>query len=179
VRAHKGKEIVLLNADHTVLTLVTVMRAIGLYMSERATILDFDDDSPIIHPRLGIKRPVIMALNKYIYVPHRVVKLNRRNIMMRDDYRCQYCGKSLRNRKATLDHVVPRSHPTFPGVGSWTNVVACCEKCNNRKGNKLLNDIDMELLRKPFKPKVEDFVKQNKKAARIIEKYLDHSTNCS
>lgn len=35
--------------------------------------------------------------------------LNRRNIFIRDQYRCQYCAVQMRSSDLTLDHVVPKS----------------------------------------------------------------------
>ena len=38
-----------------------------------------------------------------------------------------------------MDHVVPRCKG---GATSWTNVVACCNPCNNRKGFSTLRQIE-------------------------------------
>jgi 5-methylcytosine-specific restriction endonuclease McrA len=46
----------------------------------------------------------------------------------------------------TLDHVIPRSRG---GSSSWENLVACCHTCNRRKGNHLLNETDMKLMKEP------------------------------
>ena len=35
------------------------------------------------------------------------------------------------------------------GKDSWSNLVAACKKCNIYKGNYLLNEINMKLLKKP------------------------------
>lgn len=53
-------------------------------------------------------------------------------------WRCAYCGQKMKNaararhpRRITLDHCTPLSRG-----GSWErqNVVACCARCNERKG---------------------------------------------
>jgi 5-methylcytosine-specific restriction endonuclease McrA len=46
----------------------------------------------------------------------------------------------------TLDHVIPRSRA---GETAWENLVACCHRCNNRKGNRTPEEAGMKLLRPP------------------------------
>ncbi|OQW46102.1 MAG: hypothetical protein A4S09_16845 [Proteobacteria bacterium SG_bin7] len=49
----------------------------------------------------------------------------------------------------TIDHVVPISKG---GRHEWDNVVAACGQCNNRKGNKMPDQVDMALLKRPQRP---------------------------
>jgi 5-methylcytosine-specific restriction endonuclease McrA len=165
----KNKSIVLLNADHTVNSFISFVRAVGLYLANKAIVVETEEDGEIIHPNLGIKKPVIMALRKYIYIPRKRVKLNRRNLLLRDKFQCQYCGCDLKNKKNTIDHIIPKSHPSSPG-NTWTNLVICCEKCNTRKDNKLLHETDMKLLRKPFEPKMEDLLICDKRLEKALNK---------
>ena len=61
-------------------------------------------------------------------------------IYIRDNFHCVYCGKDLRNVKAklrTLDHVVAVAHG---GVNTQHNLVTCCKRCNESKGNKTLRE---------------------------------------
>ena len=46
----------------------------------------------------------------------------------------------------TLDHVLPRSRG---GESAWDNLVACCKRCNHRKGNRTPEESGMHLLRRP------------------------------
>lgn len=55
----------------------------------------------------------------------------RRRILARDGNRCVYCGTA---NKLGIDHVVPR---TLGGPEEDWNMVASCEPCNKRKGQKL------------------------------------------
>ncbi|HMC29245.1 MAG TPA: HNH endonuclease, partial [Candidatus Angelobacter sp.] len=41
---------------------------------------------------------------------------------------------------------VPRSRS---GLSTWENLVACCHPCNRRKGNHLLGETEMKLLKEP------------------------------
>jgi len=161
---------VLLNADHSILHFISFQRAIGLFMEDKATVLEEDQNTPILHPMLGIRYPNIMALNRYVHVPYKRVRLNRRNVLTRDGYICQYCRKSLRHVEATIDHVVPKSHPRYPGPKYWENVVAACKKCNNKKDDKTPKEAGMALISKPFKPRMEDLMKCSKFQRGLLAK---------
>ncbi|MEM7554186.1 MAG: HNH endonuclease [Cyanobacteria bacterium P01_A01_bin.84] len=76
----------------------------------------------------------------------KVPPVNRREVLRRDHYTCQYCGS---RKHLTLDHVLPRSKG---GLHVWDNIVTACEKCNSRKGDKTLKEIGMKLRTKPLAP---------------------------
>ena len=59
-------------------------------------------------------------------------------------------GRKCDRSDLTLDHVIPRSRG---GTSIWTNIVLACVKCNMKKGDKLLSEMSMKLLRNPVKPK--------------------------
>ena len=67
-------------------------------------------------------------------------------IYKRDNNKCQYCGAT---RSLTIDHVIPRSKG---GEDTWDNLVVACASCNVKKGDKLLEQTNMKLARKPFTP---------------------------
>jgi 5-methylcytosine-specific restriction endonuclease McrA len=46
----------------------------------------------------------------------------------------------------TLDHVLPRSRG---GASTWENLVAACRRCNNRKGDRLPEEANMRLKKRP------------------------------
>ena len=77
----------------------------------------------------------------------RRIALTRQNIFKRDNYICQYCGKT--SKSLTIDHVIPKNKG---GVDSWENLVSACVKCNLSKADNYLKDINMLLLNKPKKP---------------------------
>jgi 5-methylcytosine-specific restriction endonuclease McrA len=71
----------------------------------------------------------------------------------------------------TLDHIIPSSQG---GKKAWNNIVACCRRCNQKKGNKSLKQAGMKLIRKPDTP-VELVVENSKKFGRDIPKtWLDY-----
>lgn len=55
----------------------------------------------------------------------------RRQILVRDNYICQYCG----GKANTADHVKPKkTHPEL--ALDPDNGVACCATCQNQKGDQ-------------------------------------------
>ena len=56
-------------------------------------------------------------------------------IMIRDDYTCQICGKYMPDEvRLQIDHIIPVSKggKTIP-----SNLQTLCSKCNGKKANKL------------------------------------------
>ena len=58
----------------------------------------------------------------------------------------QFCGRLFPSSELTLDHVVPRSRG---GRSSWENLVACCYRCNNSKGDRTPEEAGFKLARRP------------------------------
>src|SRR5204863_9296681 len=83
--------------------------------------------------RHTIRVPSVIRLLEYRRIPHQTRALSRKNILMRDRYTCQYCHKTLASGELTLDHVISRSRH---GESTWGHVVACCHRCNSRKGRR-------------------------------------------
>ncbi len=127
---------------------VTWKRAFILLCKEAAEILEYYEDT-IVTPSTEMFVPAVIRLLNYDKIPSCKVTYNRRCILERDRYECQYCGEYLSNSSATLDHVLPRSRG---GKTTFENTVTSCHPCNNNKGDKLLGDIKLELKRKPFRP---------------------------
>ena len=72
------------------------------------------------------------------------------SVFKRDAYRCQYCNA----KGTTLDHVQPRCQG---GLSTWTNLVACCLSCNQRKGGRTPEQAGMKLLRPVHGPRFQLF----------------------
>ena len=90
--------------------------------------------------------PSVIRLVEYRRIPQQTRALSRKNILVRDHYTCQYCGRAGGAGDLTLDHVLPRSRG---GASSWENLVAACRRCNNRKGDRLPEEANMHLKRRP------------------------------
>ncbi len=56
--------------------------------------------------------------------------------MLRDRFRCQYCGEQFPSSDLTFEHVIPRSNG---GQTVWDNILSACVECNKRKRNHPAN----------------------------------------
>ena len=97
-----------------------------------------------------IQVPRVIRLLRYDLFPKNIVKFNRRNIFLRDENRCQFCGHRFPTQQLSLDHVIPRSRG---GLTNWENIVCACLRCNVRKGGRTPHEAGMRLIRRPAKPK--------------------------
>lgn len=77
------------------------------------------------------------------------VVLTNKTLFGRDRHVCAYCGGHFTSSRLSRDHIVPVSKG---GRDVWMNVVTSCIKCNLKKGNKLLETTDLELLYVPYVP---------------------------
>ncbi len=120
-----------------------------------------DDFVATVSHRLRVPR--IVRLLEFEKLPSSRVNFCRKNVLARDEYRCQYCGARGGMRDLTLDHVIPRSRG---GKHCWTNVVACCYRCNDRKGRLTPREAGMHLQREPFVPRRSPELKRKLEEAR-------------
>ena len=105
-------------------------------------------DQVIRSPNWRINLPSVISLKQYVYLSRKPA-FTRFNVFLRDKFTCQYCNKVFTSKDLTFDHLLPRSRG---GKTEWNNVVAACSNCNIKKGNKLLKDAGMEIVRKPEEP---------------------------
>jgi 5-methylcytosine-specific restriction endonuclease McrA len=101
-------------------------------------------------PHFSIALPEVMVLRNFNRVVKRQLRFNRRNIFIRDENTCQYCGQRLPTRELTLEHICPVSRG---GASDWENVVLACKSCNRKKANRTPQEAGMRLLREPRKPR--------------------------
>lgn len=104
----------------------------------------------------SLRVPRVVRLNFYDKVPQLTLRFNRRNLFARDQNTCQYCGIVFPLSQLSFDHVMPRSRG---GKTTWENVVCCCLKCNSRKGDRHPDEIGLQLIRKPVRPKQNPLLK--------------------
>jgi len=140
--------VLVLNSSLQPLSVIPERRLIVLLSKQKVTFIDENVrlliEESINARRLELERPVIVQLLANVRIPRIALQPTRANILLRDDETCQYCGK--RSRDLTLDHIIPRSRG---GQGTWENLVASCKYCNGKKGNRLLKEVGMRLLRQP------------------------------
>jgi 5-methylcytosine-specific restriction endonuclease McrA len=136
-----------LNAGYEPLAVVSFRRAIVLVLAGKATVLAADELIPVVSESLRMPRPSVILLTRYVKVPFgRAVPVSRRGVLRRDGHRCAYCRRSA----ATVDHVLPRSRG---GPDAWENLVACCVRCNNLKGDRTPEEMGWRLHTVPRVPR--------------------------
>lgn len=137
--------VLVLNASFEPINVCAARRAIVLVLKGVASA---EEHTPVyIHSaRQAVKLPSVIRLLEYRRIPHQSRPLSRKNILLRDRFTCQYCGRTLPSSELTLDHVIPRSRA---GETSWENLVTSCNPCNNRKGNRTPEEAGMPLPRMP------------------------------
>jgi 5-methylcytosine-specific restriction endonuclease McrA len=139
------KPVLVLNASYEPINVCAARRALVLVLKGVAS-AEEESTAHIHSTRRTMRLPSVIRLLEYRRIPHQTRALSRKNILMRDRYTCQYCHRTLPSAELTLDHVVPRSRA---GESNWENLVACCNPCNNRKGNRTPEEAGMRLARQP------------------------------
>jgi 5-methylcytosine-specific restriction endonuclease McrA len=122
-----------LNADYRPisvwpLSLITGQEAVRAVFRGRATVVE-EWDAVFRSPSREILVPKVVALNEYAPVSAEP-KFCRRSILLRDRFRCQYCGQRFASHELTFDHVVPRA---AGGRTEWSNILSACVECNKKK----------------------------------------------
>lgn len=92
--------------------------------------------------------PRVLRLVSFVVTKWRYSKgpaWSRSGVLTRDKHRCAYCHTIA----TTIDHVTPRSRG---GRNTWTNTVAACAPCNQRKRDRTPIEAGMDLRCKPYAP---------------------------
>ncbi|HEX4580348.1 MAG TPA: HNH endonuclease [Candidatus Dormibacteraeota bacterium] len=142
--------VLLLNASMQPLNVISHRRLIILLTKERVAFLDERSELEAAAALSGRRLPegvVVVRLLRTIHVPRRLLRPNRRNLLLRDDHTCQYCGFMGAAAELTVDHIVPMSRG---GSGDrWDNLVVACKRCNWRKANHRPEEVGLHLRRAP------------------------------
>jgi 5-methylcytosine-specific restriction endonuclease McrA len=141
-----NEPVLILNVNYEPLHVCNTRRAMALIFAGKAEIV-LNGRGFIRTSSAKFEMPSVIKLGYMVKRPRLQVNLTKREILRRDDYTCQYCGK--KTHVLTVDHVLPRR---LGGEHSWTNVVAACPPCNRRKGGKTLEMANMRPRQQPFEP---------------------------
>lgn len=175
-----SQEVLVLNSDYEPLNVCNMRRAIILVYLGKADILHARDEEILVAEQEGdlriygsnpltelvtaegelIAAPSVVRLRHHVRRPLPELKLSRRSVFARDNFTCQYCG--THGKDLTIDHVVPKRHG---GGAHWENLVACCRRCNTRKGDKAPEKVGMKLMRPPRRPRYTPYISLNKYVA--------------
>ena len=137
--------VLVLNATYEPINVTAVRRAMVLLLKGVAQAEEVHGSE--VHSAANAhKVPSVIRLLAYRHIPQQSRALSRKNILLRDRNTCQFCGRIFPSAELTLDHVVPRSRG---GRSSWENLVACCYRCNNSKGDRTPEEAGFKLARRP------------------------------
>ncbi len=164
---HNKANVLVLNQDYTPLNFCSGYRAFILVYMQKAELIEKYRSKKIRSIEDSFPYPSIIRLKRYIYIPYRTLPLSRKNVYLRDNYTCAYCGST---KNLTIDHILPRSRG---GEDSWLNLITACEKCNTKKGNKTPEEAGMSFLFPPYKPSYFSFFLKNRKIPKEWEPFLN------
>ena len=144
-RSLMHEPVLVLNATYEPINVTAVRRAMVLLLKGVAQAEEVHASE--VHSAANAhKVPSVIRLLAYRHIPQQSRALSRKNILLRDRNTCQFCGGIFPGSELTLDHVVPRSRG---GRSSWENLVACCYRCNNSKGDRTPEEAGFKLARRP------------------------------
>ncbi len=147
--------VIVLNASYEFLGLVPWQRAMTMLFRGKVEVVK-ESDRIVRTVSKSFRVPEIVRLIKFIRkIYRREVPFSRKNIITRDEFVCQYCGRKFATGELTIDHIIPKVQG---GTNEWTNVVACCRQCNMKKGGRTPRQAGMQLVRQPFKPTIMEFM---------------------
>ena len=138
--------VLVLNANYSPMTVCTAKRAITLYFLDKIDVLANYNDK-INSPSISLQLPSIIKIKTYINNHNMALEISRKNILIRDNNICQYCGDS--SSMLTIDHIYPKFRG---GKDTWENLVCACKNCNQKKGNRTPQEANMPLIKKPKRP---------------------------
>ena len=127
---------------------ISWQEAIVLTWLNKAWAVEYTDEW-VHSAKKAFQIPSVIVLFRYIDEKFFTLPCTRTNVLLRDEYRCQYCAKRFKESELTLDHVIPRSKG---GLSLWTNMVAACKPCNQKKRDFLVENSPVRLIRAPKKP---------------------------
>ncbi|MEJ3748850.1 HNH endonuclease [Actinomycetes bacterium KLBMP 9797] len=137
-------DVLVVNADLGPLHRVSIRHAVRMLVRRVAEIHEAEPDQLIgVYPM-----PRVVRLIRYVVTRWRYTNgpgWSRGGVLARDNQCCGYCG----GHATTIDHVLPRSRG---GRNTWTNTVAACGGCNQRKGDRTPAEAGMPLRFAPHAP---------------------------
>ena len=141
-KKHKHQTVLALSSTFMPMVEMTRRKAMKAVATGRAHVLDLQTWA-----KLGIYDVANQPFHAIVFPRSsggHGVKLGTGNgpraVLRRDGHKCQYVGCD--SKGTTVDHVVPRCQG---GQSTWTNLVACCPRCNALKGGRTPEQAGMVL----------------------------------
>ena len=126
------------------LSVVDWQESIRYLVLDKVRVMSWHEDWIVRSARWETRVPAVIMLKEYQKTKS-IVRMSKRNVFLRDRYKCQYCGVHCSTDDATLDHILPIS---LGGKSTWLNLTTACKNCNYLKADKT----KMKPKRAPYKP---------------------------
>ena len=136
------QKVLLLDKENRPINICSWKRALILIMKNKAEAARCLNDIDEMIKIGNIFIPRVIKLTYNLAVQYKELPFCRENILVRDEFICQYCGKKFPAEELTLDHVFPKSRL---GPDIWENIVTCCKECNQYKADKTPKEAGMKL----------------------------------
>lgn len=157
--ASDDHRVLVLDVSYQTIDIVSWQRAVVLLMFDKVDVVSYYDGPWALSAEDAYLVPAVVRTRSYSrHRSHKtpLVSLHRKNIFIRDGFKCQYCGKG---DSLTVDHVHPASKG---GPWTWENLTTACASCNNKKGDKTLAQSGMKLAKEPAPPTVASMCLYNR-----------------
>ncbi len=148
-------KVLVLNSSYEPLSICDAQKAVLLLFGGKAVQVTHHPERVISTVSRNFPLPSIVRLTCFVRVPYKSIILTRKNIIIRDSFQCQYCGKT--DLPLTIDHIIPRSRG---GEYSWENLITACPRCNSKKGNRTPREAGMYPLKQAIRPNNLMFMQQ-------------------
>ena len=143
--------VLVVNQNYEPLNICDVKRAVVLLDRGKAELL-MDGRGRLRTPKTTFPIPSVIRLVYLVKRPFMKRRMARREVFIRDQFTCMYCGRQT--RELTIDHVIPRQRG---GPHIWENVVSACIPCNHQKAARTPTEAGMRILKEPRAPRANPY----------------------
>jgi len=161
--------VVVLNADYTFLSVTSWKNAVCLLIEGKAESIKETEKLVRNQDRTTVVTiPTVIRVVKYIRsVFKKSVPYSKRNVFVRDDQTCLFCGTYIEDMgKCTVDHVIPKAQG---GKSTWNNCVTSCKTCNHKKADRTPKQAGMSMRYQPYRPTINEHIQYFTKKYDIEE----------
>jgi 5-methylcytosine-specific restriction endonuclease McrA len=145
-------KVIVLNSDYSFLGVVSVERAFTYLVKGKVVIEKYVDKLFRTSDNEFLVPMVVRFIKLIRQVYKKKVPWTKKNVLIRDNKTCQYCGS--KEGMMTIDHIIPKSRG---GKNTFENTVCACFTCNNKKDDRTPREAQMNLKRQPKQPTVSEF----------------------
>jgi 5-methylcytosine-specific restriction endonuclease McrA len=132
-----------LNQSYEFLEITSWYKAICHVIEGKATALaEYDDVVRSQYQTWNVPSVIVTKEYKQTKKKHSTFcNANKRNLLVRDNWKCCYCGCKLSLRSGTVEHLVPTCKG---GKNTLENTAIACKSCNNLKGDMSLHAFEQK-----------------------------------